>query len=56
MPGALVFYGLLALGLADHQRNPNVSKWQKVIVWVLVLLQWKFVALPYLRICAAFIK
>jgi hypothetical protein len=55
VPGALAFYGVLALGLADHQRNPNVSKWQKVIVWVFVLLQWKFVALPYLRICSAFV-
>jgi len=56
VPSALFSYGLLALGLWDHQRNPNLTKHQKVIIWVLLLAQWKFFALPYLRICSVFAR
>jgi hypothetical protein len=56
VPSALLLYGLLALGLWDHQRNPNLTKHQKVIIWVLLLAQWKFFALPYLRMCSVFAR
>lgn len=56
VPSALLSYGLLALGLIDQHRNPNVPKSQKALVWVLLALQWKFLALPYLRVCSAFFR
>jgi hypothetical protein len=56
VPSTLLFYGLLALGLSDHQRNPNVTKYWKVCVWILLLLQWKFWGLPFLRMCSAFVN
>jgi hypothetical protein len=56
VPSALLFYGLLALGLSDQQRNPNVTKFQKVSVWISLLLLWKLWSLPFLRICSAFVR
>ncbi len=56
VPSALLFYGLSALGLSEHQRNPNVNNLQKVYVWISLLLLWKFWSLPFLRMCSVFVK
>jgi hypothetical protein len=56
VPSALLSYGLLALGLSDHQRSPNVTQFQKWSVWILLLPQWKFWGLPFLRMCSVFVK
>ncbi len=56
VPSALLFYGLVALGLLDHQRSPNVTMGQKVFVWIFLLFQWRLLTLPYLRLCSTFIR
>lgn len=52
----LLFYGLVALGFSDLQRDPNVTSGAKVRAWFGLLFCWKLLIVPFLRMCSAFAK
>lgn len=49
---AFLFYLLTVVGLVVNQMNPNVTKSSKLLVWICILFQWKFLVFPFLRICS----
>ncbi|MGH9407324.1 MAG: hypothetical protein ACRD3D_16015 [Terriglobia bacterium] len=48
---AVVFYGVAAVGLAEHTRNPELTTNQKLLGWIVLLVDWKFIVLPFVTMC-----